>query len=304
MHDRESDGERDRERERECVCVCVCTIERGRGGGRRRGGGGEGEKRRAQPLPQQYAVVCGLDVTWTSKRGLPVHWRASREPVRWQASGKGPSLPSPVALACQSGSPPAPLRRDGPVWLLCWRGRERGTRGEGPGRLDQWRFEGGGGLAQGLGIRLFAFGGAYWPLATAHSDPLWVRKCFGCVNGAPRCGGGILSDAIWDQTGRRPRLSHHTALHYTTQYATQQAKACPSAKPTSVVGGCQGRQTKPEAPPPPREAGDPRRTYPWDVRITNRDFSSTLATLATSPSCISACRTLPCQQRGAGATRP
>ena len=43
----------------------------------------------------------------------------------------------------------------------------------------------GGGLAQGLGIRLFAFGGAYWPLATAHSDPLWVRTCFGCVNGAP-----------------------------------------------------------------------------------------------------------------------
>ena len=43
-------------------------------------------------------------------------------------------------------------------------------------------FFGGGGLAQGLGIRLFAFGGAYWPLATAHSDPLWVRTCFGCVN--------------------------------------------------------------------------------------------------------------------------
>ena len=44
---------------------------------------------------------------------------------------------------------------------------------------------GGRGLAQGLGIRLFAFGGAYWPLATAHSDPLWVRTCFGPVNGAP-----------------------------------------------------------------------------------------------------------------------
>ena len=43
----------------------------------------------------------------------------------------------------------------------------------------------GGGLAQGLGIRLFAFGGAYWPLATAHSDPLWAQTCFGCVNGAP-----------------------------------------------------------------------------------------------------------------------
>ena len=35
---------------------------------------------------------------------------------------------------------------------------------------------GGGGLAQGLGITLFAFGGAYWPLALAHPDPLWVRK--------------------------------------------------------------------------------------------------------------------------------
>ena len=43
----------------------------------------------------------------------------------------------------------------------------------------------GGGLAQGLGIYLFAFGSAYWPLTTAHSDPLWARTCFGCVNGAP-----------------------------------------------------------------------------------------------------------------------
>ena len=43
---------------------------------------------------------------------------------------------------------------------------------------------GGGGGGVGLGIRLFAFGGAYWPLATAHSDPLWVRTCLGCVNGA------------------------------------------------------------------------------------------------------------------------
>ena len=44
---------------------------------------------------------------------------------------------------------------------------------------------GGGVVAQGLGIRLFAFGGAYWPLATAHPDPLWVRTCFGRDNGAP-----------------------------------------------------------------------------------------------------------------------
>ena len=29
----------------------------------------------------------------------------------------------------------------------------------------------------------------YWPLATAHSDPLWVETCFGCV---PPGGGGFL----------------------------------------------------------------------------------------------------------------
>ena len=60
--------------------------------------------------------------------------------------------------------------------------------------LPQWRpglllkggvLGGGGGLARGRGVGLFAFGGAYWPLATAHSDPLWARTCFGCVNGAP-----------------------------------------------------------------------------------------------------------------------
>ena len=46
-------------------------------------------------------------------------------------------------------------------------------------------MEGGGGVGQGLGIRLFAFGGAYWPLSTAHSDPLWARTCCGRVDGAP-----------------------------------------------------------------------------------------------------------------------
>ena len=44
---------------------------------------------------------------------------------------------------------------------------------------------GGRGVAQGLHIRLFAFGSAYWPLATAHFDPLWVRTCFRRVNRAP-----------------------------------------------------------------------------------------------------------------------
>ena len=42
-----------------------------------------------------------------------------------------------------------------------------------------------GSLARGHGVRLFAFGGACWPLATAHPDPLWVRTCCGCINGAP-----------------------------------------------------------------------------------------------------------------------
>ena len=63
----------------------------------------------------------------------------------------------------------------------------RGGRG-GRGGLEGGFWEGrwgGGGLAQGLGIRLFGFGGAHLPLATAHSDPLWARTCFGCVNGAP-----------------------------------------------------------------------------------------------------------------------
>ena len=56
----------------------------------------------------------------------------------------------------------------------------------GVGGLSFWGVgQGGGGVAQGLGNRLFAFGGAYRPLATAHSDPLWARTCFGCVNGAP-----------------------------------------------------------------------------------------------------------------------
>ena len=61
-----------------------------------------------------------------------------------------------------------------------------------------WGSEGGGGLwhesegglAQGLGIQLFASGGAYWPLATAHSDSLWARTCFGCVNVRGGGGGG------------------------------------------------------------------------------------------------------------------
>ena len=84
---------------------------------------------------------------------------------------------------------------------------EQGGRGcekasiQGDTRLDarsMWkgdvrsRYKRGGGLAQGLGIRLFAFGGDHWPLATAHSDPLWVRTCFGCVRG-----GGVGTRPWW-----------------------------------------------------------------------------------------------------------
>ena len=83
-----------------------------------------------------------------------------------------------------------------------WR---HGLLGQAPPRLC--KGGGGGMLAQGLGIRLFAFGGAYWPLATAHSDPLWVRTCFGCVNGAPKGGGG----------GRRRRRSFRRAAHVLCQ---------------------------------------------------------------------------------------
>ena len=50
-----------------------------------------------------------------------------------------------------------------------------------------WGGGGGGGVARGHGAGLGAFGGAHWPLATAHPGPLWVRTWFGCGGGgAPR----------------------------------------------------------------------------------------------------------------------
>ena len=48
------------------------------------------------------------------------------------------------------------------------------------------RGGGGGGLAQGLSISLFAFGGTFWLFATAQFDPLWAPMRFGCNNGARR----------------------------------------------------------------------------------------------------------------------
>ena len=56
----------------------------------------------------------------------------------------------------------------------------------------------GGGLAQGLGIRLLASGSAYWPFAAAHSDSLWVRTCFDCVHGCTlRVHAGFAACARW-----------------------------------------------------------------------------------------------------------
>ena len=82
---------------------------------------------------------------------------------------------------------------------------------------------GGGGVARGHACDLFAFGGAYGPLATAHYDPLLVRTCFSYVNGAPERGrggamvhaaGGLLQTwpvegppvAVGAGVGPRPRV--------------------------------------------------------------------------------------------------
>ena len=75
-----------------------------------------------------------------------------------------------------SAGTPGPMPRRDPR-MTCF-----GRTNKGSTALD---LEERGALAQRLGIGLFAFGGAYWPLATAQSDPLWARTCFGCVNRAP-----------------------------------------------------------------------------------------------------------------------
>ena len=81
----------------------------------------------------------------------------------------GPPSPSSKALAEGGGDDPSSrlgLRRDS---LTSTRPLVKGA--------------GGGGVAQGLGIRLFAFGGAYWPLATARgggvreAEGVCVRVC-------------------------------------------------------------------------------------------------------------------------------
>ena len=76
------------------------------------------------------------------------------------------------------------------------------------------------GLARGHGVGWFAFGGGYWPLAIAHSDPLWVQTCFGCV---------CVCVCVWEGRGgggtprptdlkfrRQPFCQAHTCSHPAT----------------------------------------------------------------------------------------
>ena len=63
------------------------------------------------------------------------------------------------------------------IWAAAGGTGGRGRGSEGEGRLPGLRADGaggGGGLARGHGSGSFAFGGAGWPLALAHSDPLGV----------------------------------------------------------------------------------------------------------------------------------
>ena len=76
------------------------------------------------------------------------------------------------------------VRPNGRKWMLPL--KENGMQAHDVFSHDgHFGLEGGGGWHKASVLGLFAFGGAYWPLATAHSDPLWARTCFGCVNGAP-----------------------------------------------------------------------------------------------------------------------
>ena len=75
---------------------------------------------------------------------------------------------------------------EGPMlWLSATHPHCRPPNVVGGWALGTPKREGGGVLARGNGVGLFAVGGAYWPLALAHSDPLWVRTCFGRVNEGP-----------------------------------------------------------------------------------------------------------------------
>ena len=84
----------------------------------------------------------------------------------------------------------------------------------------------GGGGAQGLGIRLCVFGGAHWPLATAHSDPPWVRTCFGGVPYAKGGGGYPRWPRGWTQM---PHRGKGTAPAAVDGPAPARCTAAPSA---------------------------------------------------------------------------
>ena len=96
------------------------------------------------------------------KRATPIGLsrRTIQMLLQYPATATGHGIVGALPL-CASHQP----RHEHTFWHVCHTGR--------------------GALARGHGVGLFAFGDAYWPLATAHSDPLWVRTCFGCVNGAP-----------------------------------------------------------------------------------------------------------------------
>ena len=115
-----------------------------------------------QPAAPSLRLVC----RWRPRLPAASPWAAAH--VQCSSDARGPRGPEAAARACSGTARQA-------------EGSETGARP--PER--EMGGQRGGGLAQGLGIRLFAFGGACWPLATAHSDPLWARTCFGCVNGAP-----------------------------------------------------------------------------------------------------------------------
>ena len=131
-----------------------------------------------------------------------------------------------------------------------------------PPRKSLW--SGGGGLARGHGVGLLAFGGAYWPLTTAHPDPLfWL-----CLRSPWR--------VVWGKGGVRggtpppcpPAMYGHstTSLHRTNnnalggrrlRYAAAHSTAAASAPGTSHIAFSSESLHRPIAashPPHPERA--------------------------------------------------
>ena len=124
-----------------------------------------------------------------------------------------------------------------PGWDFRGDGRVRLLRGESSAC-------GGGGLAQGLGIRSVAFGGAYWPLATAHSDPLWAPTCFGCGGG----GEGVFKGNKQMQNGtsvtRRPgKTPLCSTLGYRSGAISARAPQCLGTHTNRTTRTCSPRCT-------------------------------------------------------------